>query len=249
MSNDFPACGRCRVVIERVRPAIDSGRFPIKRVIGQEVAVEADIFADGHDQISAMLRFRPVRGQWQEVLLHPLGNDRWRGAFVADALGLWEYSIVAWVDRFLSWRHDLAKRVAAGQDVRVDLQIGAALVEQAATHACSADAEQLRALARALTDGVDGVSIAQSPELALLMTRNAARAHAAHVTPPLPVVVEPLRAGFSAWYELFPRSLATIPGTHGTLADVERVLPEIAALGFDVLYLPPIHPIGRVQRK
>jgi starch synthase (maltosyl-transferring) len=241
--------GRRRVIIEGVAPEIDCGTFPIKRTPGERVVVEADIFADGHDAISCILLYRREDdSDWSEVPMAPLVNDRWRGEFLTGDLGRYCYTVIAWVDRFKTWQRDLAKRVDAGQDVSVDLEIGARLVEDAAQRAPRSDAEDLRAFAAGIrADG--GAERAFAPELTYLMNRYTGRQFATHYGKELPVVVDPPKARFSTWYEIFPRSMSPEPDRHGTFADVERMLPDIAAMGFDVLYLPPIHPIGRQFRK
>ena len=245
------ADGRCRVVIEGVSPEIDCGRFAIKRVTGEQVVVEADIYADGHDEVTAVLCYR--RGgeaSWVEVEMESLVNDRWRASFPVTDLGVYEYTIVAWVDRFRTWEHDLEKRVSAGQDVAVDLRIGAELIRAAATRARRTDAAALRRIAKQLDKNAAGaLDAALAPELGELMWRYSPRDHAVSYERALPVRVDPLQARFSAWYELFPRSTSPETGRHGTLRDVEQLLPYVSELGFDVLYLPPIHPIGLQFRK
>ena len=244
-----------RVVIENVRPEIDGGRFPVKRTVGEEVTVTADIHTDGHDLITAVLRYRDGAGSpWQETPLREVGNDRWTGRFLVSSIGRSFYTIEAWVDRFRSWRRDLAKKADAGQDVRVDLLVGAQLVEEAAGRAKGADREALRKATEVLR--VDDVSRAQEAvERALdegLLRRMEAypdRRHATAYGKELAVVVDREKARFSTWYELFPRSCSTEPGKHGTLRDVVGRLPYIAGMGFDVLYLPPVHPIGHSYRK
>ncbi len=244
-----------RVVIENVRPEIDGGRFPVKRTVGEEVTVTADIHTDGHDLITAVLRYRDGAGSpWQETPLREVGNDRWTGRFLVSSIGRSFYTIEAWVDRFRSWRRDLAKKADAGQDVRVDLLVGAQLVEEAAGRAKGADREALRKATEVLR--VDDVSKAQDAvERALdegLLRRMEAypdRRHATAYGKELAVVVDREKARFSTWYELFPRSCSTEPGKHGTLRDVVGRLPYIAGMGFDVLYLPPVHPIGHSYRK
>jgi starch synthase (maltosyl-transferring) len=237
-----------RVMIERVRPEVDCGRFPIKRTTGEQVVVEANIFTDGHDAISGVLqhRFEKER-RWRETPLEALVNDGWRASFTVDRLGRYEYTVVAWLDPFKSWRRDMAKRLDADQDVTVDLQIGAALIEQAAGRASGGDAKELRAWAKRLA-GAGGRDEALDDALAALMARYPDREHATEYAHTLQVQVDTERARFSAWYELFPRS-AGQPSEHGTFRDVERRLDYVAELGFDVLYLPPIHPIGRTKRK
>jgi len=225
-----------RVVIRGVRPEIECGRFPIKRTLEETIEVDADIFADGHERITAVVRYRHEDDEaWGEVPMVPLGNDHWRGNFPVDKLGQYLYTISAWVDPFLTWYHDFQKRLDADQDVTVDLQIGSKLLLDAAERAMGSDAKKLKAAANHLEpDKID-------EDLLSLATEYADRSNAT-VYKDLRVTVDPLRARFSAWYEMFPRSV-------GTFADCERLIPEIAEMGFDVLYFPPIHPIGRSHRK
>ena len=243
--------GRNRVVIEGVSPEIDGGRFPIKRTVGEAVVVEADAFTDGHDAISLVLLHRRESDEaWLEVPMTPLVNDRWRGEFQVTELGRACYTLVGWVDRFKTWTRDLRKRIDAGQDVAVDLLIGAQLIEEAAAEAPATDAASMQAVAAALRANEKGVGERVfAPDLAWLMDRYAVRHFTTRYERELPVTVDPVLARFSTWYELFPRSASPEFGRHGTFADVEAQLPEIAAMGFDVLYLPPIHPIGRSFRK
>ena len=243
--------GRSRVAIEGVAPEIDAGAFPIKRVVGDTVVVEVDAFADGHDAISGVLLYRKEGDpQWSEAPLEPLVNDRWRGAFTVDEVGRYCYTVLAWVDHFKTWSRDLAKRVDAGQDVAVDLLIGAALVEAAVVRAPKAAASQLKAVGELLrAGGAVAVQQALSPALAALMAAHAERRFATTYAKELGIVVDRQLARFGAWYELFPRSCAGDPGRHGTFKDVEKWLDYVASMGFDILYLPPIHPIGRSFRK
>ena len=225
-----------RVVIRGVTPEIECGRFPIKRVVGENVVVEADIFADGHDSIATVIRHRHEEDeQWSEVPLQFLWNDHWHGTFTIQKLGQHLYTISAWIDLFQTWYKDFRKRVAADQDVTVDLQMGASLLKNAAERASGADARKLQHLAKKL-------NIADVDDrLAVLASAYADRTNATHYKE-LRITVDPIRARFSTWYEMFPRS-------YGTFKDCEKVLPEIAAMGFDVLYFPPIHPIGEAFRK
>jgi len=255
-TRDMTECerGRRRVVIEGVRPEIDGGRFPIKRAIGEKVIVEADIFADGHDSLSCVLKYhREGNEGWHETPMRSLVNDRWHGEFTVDELGRYLYTLEAWVDHFKSWRQDLVKRVEAGQDVSVELLAGAALVEAAGARAGGADAKQLERWAGALRskrqDLSHRISGALDEGLAKLMDKYPDRRLAGTYAKELAVAVDREKSRFSAWYEMFPRSCATAPGKHGTFKDCERRLPYIASMGFDVLYLPPIHPIGRTHRK
>jgi starch synthase (maltosyl-transferring) len=241
---------RSRVIIESVTPEIDCGRFPIKRTTGDEVIVEADVFIDGHEALScALLHRRKGAARWNETLMLPLVNDRWVASFTVEEIGRYEYTVVAWHDPFKGWRRDLEKRIDAGQDVSVDLRIGADLVEAAADRAKRGDQKQLQIAAVKLREQTDESRlVALDALLADALTQYADREHQTEYDRVLEVVVDPVRARFSTWYELFPRS-AGDGTTHGTFRDVERWLPHVASLGFDVLYFPPIHPIGVAFRK
>jgi starch synthase (maltosyl-transferring) len=244
--------GRSRAVIENVSPQVDGGRFPIKRTLGETVAVQADVFTDGHDSLRCLLRHRPQGASaWSEVDMVPLGNDRWSAEFSTSVLGRHQYTIAAWVDHFLSWRHDIARR-RDSSDIAVALQVGVALIEAAAKQATGDGAQLLENWADELRSAVTseaGRELAQSAVLAELMAMYAERTFVAAYERTLEVVVDVERARFSAWYELFPRSCIDEDQTHGNFAGVIKRLPDIAAMGFDVLYLPPIHPIGLAYRK
>jgi len=247
-----PEHGRQRVVIERVRPEIDAGRFPVKRVVGEELRITADIFADGHDRVAArLLHRRDADAAWTKVPMSPLTNDRWEAGFTPDAIGIHHYTIEGWVDHFATWRGDLRKWAAAGQDLAVDLLIGARLVEETLAGVQGADRNELQRHLDGFSasDPRTALAAALSEELAALMERCQQHPFLTRFARELSVVVDRPRALFGAWYELFPRSCATEPGKHATFRDCEARLPEIAAMGFDILYLPPIHPIGRVNRK
>jgi len=243
-----------RVIIQALKPEIDGGRFPIKRTVGENVIVEADIFSDGHEVISALLLYRKEEEpDWQEAAMRPLGNDRWRGSFDVGDLGRYLYTVLAWVDRFKSWRRDLSKRSEAGQQVSSELLVGAQLVAEAAARASEPGQEQLTQWARTLqsSDVTEAarVQVALSQELSELMDRYPDRRFAATYREELAAVVDIDKARFSTWYEMFPRSCTSQPGRHGTFKDCEARLPYIAAMGFDVLYFPPIHPVGHTRRK
>jgi starch synthase (maltosyl-transferring) len=246
---------RQRVVIENVYPEIEGGRFPVKRSVGQTVRVEADIHTDGHDLIAAFLLHRESdTPTWSETPMIQMGNDRWTGVFRVDALGRTVYTLQAWVARFLSWQRDLSKKMEAGQEIAVDLLVGVALAEDAAKRAKGADRRKLLAFARSIRPGEgrgapECAAAALDGELGLLADRYPDRTLSTGYGRELPVVVDRERARFGAWYELFPRSCSPEPGRHGTFKDVEARLPYVASMGFDVLYLPPIHPIGHVNRK
>jgi starch synthase (maltosyl-transferring) len=243
-----------RVVIENVTPCIDDGRFAIKRVVGESVCVEADIFADGHDAVSCALLHRPAEdSNWQRLPMAALGNDRWRAQFEVGVLGCHLYTVCGWVDHWKTWRGDLAKKHAAGQDLSVDFLHGAELLRGIAARAVPEHAQRLSEWAQDLTDDraalATRVALAQRDELHELARQYPDPEQLLQREPVLTVVVDRERARYSTWYEMFPRSAGTHPGAHGTFADCEARLPDIAAMGFDVLYLPPIHPIGTTHRK
>jgi starch synthase (maltosyl-transferring) len=245
--------GRARPVITGVRPTVDGGRYPAKGALGETVAVSADIFTDGHDELAAEVRFRHEdETRWRAAPLVPLGNDRFGGEFPVERTGRHRFCIRATVDHFAGWRRDLEARAAAGQWLAVELSVGADLVRRAAARAKGADRRRLAALADALTEasvnGAGGPEVAGDPELAELMGRHLDPGPAV-TSASFAVEVERARARFSTWYELFPRAASPDPTRAGTLADVEARLPYVARLGFDVLYLPPIHPIGTTARK
>lgn len=241
-----------RLVIEGVDPEIDAGRFPAKGVLGRPFTIEVDIFSDGHDSIAAALLWRR-RGdaEWREVPLEFLANDRWAGEFVPGHLGFHDFTFVAWRDLFATWQKDTAKKVAAGQAVKLEVQEGLALVEVAAREAGSASGnldrlhEQIVS-ARGRDDAVLDLLLSTST----LETMRAAgpRSNLTRYDKVLPLWVDRPLAAFGAWYELMPRSQGGA-GRHGTFDDVIARLPYVRDLGFDVLYFPPIHPIGRTNRK
>lgn len=302
MENQFPENGCRRVVIENVAPQIDGGKFAAKRVAGEKVVVEADIFVDGHDVLSAVVKYRsaavPSRSSskadenskfqsraasadaaagdsrapvWSEVEMKFLENDRWRGEFTVTEIGNYFFTVEAWIDHFKSWRADLQKKVDAGQNVSVDLLVGAEWIEAAAKRADKPDAKRLAQAAKDLREksrtgfqpvtvceadgGKDSPTFARSrsldrqdacptlnEELAEWMSRYPDRSHSMVFERELRVSVDRKQAQFSAWYELFPRSFGGFRG-------VVEQLPRLKKMGFDVLYLPPIHPIGKSFRK
>ena len=246
--------GRRRVIIEGITPQVDCGRFPAKRTVGDQVRVEADIFTDGHDAIAAsLLARREGSEEWTEIPMKALVNDRWEAAFRVGELGRYGFKVLGWVDHFETWRRDLLKRVKAESDSSVDYLIGADLVTQAAGRATGGDAIWLHERAAVLRSGKPPAELrthATDPMLhELVMRYPDNKRFATESTPELTIVVDPERARFSSWYEFFPRSTAEAPGAHGTFADAEKRLPYIAEMGFNVVYMPPIHPIGRKFRK
>ncbi len=243
-----------RVIIENVKPEVDGGRFPAKRAVGETVAVEADIFVDGHDALSARLLHRKAgEPEWRIQPMSFLVNDLWRASFTADELGHYEFTVVAWIDRFETWRNQLEKKAVAGQDVSVELMEGAGLVQSAADRAGGEDADRLKETADFLTSEAplpERTRKALGRDLLRLMAASPDLSALTEYGKILPLRAEPVKALFSAWYEMFPRSCADDdPGRHGTFRDCIERLPYVADMGFDVLYLPPIHPIGRSHRK
>ncbi|HQZ44956.1 MAG TPA: alpha-1,4-glucan--maltose-1-phosphate maltosyltransferase [Usitatibacteraceae bacterium] len=245
------ADGRLRAVIETITPSVDGGRFPAKRIEGETVVVEADCFTDGHDGLRARLLWRAEdEKQWQEMEMRPLVNDRWRGSFVAGAPGRYRYAVCAWVDHFESWRNELARREDP-EDILIAALVGAELIGEAAGRAAGADRKRLQEWSASLRAEGSAESLktrALDEPLAALANRYPDRSLTT-CTAEMPLEIDRALAGFGAWYELFPRSASPTPGRHGTFRDVEKRLPYVAELGFDVLYLPPIHPIGREKRK
>jgi starch synthase (maltosyl-transferring) len=241
------------VVIEDVSPQVDGGRFAVKRVLGDQVTIEADVFGDGHDAIAALVRHRHAGSRrWLETGMAGLGNDRWAAEITPGALGVWQFEVEGWADQYGTWLAGLDKKVAAEVDVTVDLLIGANLVTAAASRARGKEARLLKKGATALGDpGLDlteRLEVAFSEELRASMDANPDRSKATR-SARYQIVVDRERARFSTWYELFPRSWSIEPGRHGTFADVAKQLAYVADMGFDVLYLPPIHPIGTTFRK
>jgi starch synthase (maltosyl-transferring) len=244
--------GKQRVVIENVKPQLNCGQYPVKRVVGEPVVVTADVFADGHDDVRAALLYRNTskRG-WIEVPMQFLGNDRWQATFLPDAIGTYEYTVKGWVDHYSTWQKGFKKKHEAGQDVAVEIQIGATHIAAAATATKAAQKKKLQQIADRLNNGIaveDAVALASDPELNDILYTTG-RDNETRYEKVLQVQVERQKALFSSWYEFFPRSTAAEPGKHGTFKDCEKILPRIAEMGFDVIYLPPIHPIGKAFRK
>jgi starch synthase (maltosyl-transferring) len=248
------------ILIENVQPQIDCGRHPVKRAAGETVRVTADVLKEGHDELAVVLRWRqltPKQSEPREVALRPIGNDAWEGQFPIYENGLYAFQVEAWPDAFRTWAQELSRKVEAGRDLSSELLEGAQLLRAAAERAAGAgpsgafDAERLREGEKALLAGQSAATLSRAldPRLAEAASRYPDRAVATRSDRELRVFAERKRAVFSAWYELFPRSAAREPGRHGTFADAERMLPYVQELGFDVVYLPPVHPIGRTARK
>jgi starch synthase (maltosyl-transferring) len=268
--------GPSRVAIENVEPEVDGGRFPIKRTVGEVVRVEADVFAEGHDVVSAVCLYRHAEqagaertaggdslpiGEWaswsQALPLAPPDNDRWEFQFAVTQSGRYEYTVAGWVDHFQGWRRDFAKKVKAGVDVWLGLLVGADLIAEAAARAEASGAPEdgawLDSLSKSLrvtpnADLDEPVRLALSDQTASFANKYPDRAYAVRHRV-LAVTVDGPRSRFSAWYEMFPRSIWRESAQHATFKDVEGRLDYLEELGFDVLYFPPIHPIGRTHRK
>jgi starch synthase (maltosyl-transferring) len=240
------------VAIERVTPDVGAGRFASKRVVDDRVVVEADVFAYGHVELAVRLEHRRKdERRWRAAWMAPIGNDRWRGEFTVDRIGEYRFRVVAWRDHVATWGRDVEAKLEAGQDVRVDAEEGARLVEEVAKRAdrATAGSDSLLAWAQRLRGGIDARTRADLTALVAIARTHLCRADAVVFDATSAVWVDRPLAGCSAWYELFPRSASPDPARAGTLADVAERVPDIADMGFDVLYLPPIHPIGRAHRK
>lgn len=240
------------IVIEAVEPQVDGGRYAVKREIGDTLVVTADIFKEGHDHIAAVTLFRPnCDGDWRETEMRYVDNDMWEGAFPLEHLGRYEYAIEAFPDAFATWSDELAKKAGAGFDVASELSEGKRLLQIVQKRATGDDERILQDAIARITDAAGqstAVEIALSDEVAAAVNRHRPRDGSQRVGP-FEVVVDPVVARYAAWYELFPRSAGTVPGQSATFNDVIVQLPRIAAMGFDVLYFTPIHPIGTTKRK
>ncbi len=261
-----PVEGRSRVIVEDVKPAVDGGRYPACRIMGDVVTVTAAIFGDGHDHLAARLLYRhKSERRWRTTPMTELGNDLWTAEFKVDKLGMWSFTVQGWVDHFDTWVHDLKKRLAAQpdpqsphpgvlpQDIPMALRIGSGLLEKTAKRARGTDAKQLTELVKSLRWMADqNAEVYEYPlndGLVALAGKYPDLEFATRYEKELQLWVNRDKARFSTWYELFPRSMSPVPGRHGTLKDVEAQLPEVSAMGFDILYMPPIHPIGTAFRK
>ncbi len=240
-------------IIRRITPSLDNARYAIKRAVGEEILVEADIFKEGHDEVTALLKWRQAgTTTWRETPMKPLLNDRWSASLCVTAPGAWEFTIEAWGDVFFSWQHELEKKFAAGlRDLQSEILEGAGFVEAAATRAKKPDAAVLKKFAASLkaADAGSAHDIAHDPTLCALMTIHADRSLSTVAEPLHPVWVDRERATFAAWYEFFPRSAEGKPDSGSTFRDCLGRIDDAKAMGFDVIYFPPIHPIGTTNRK
>ncbi|MDK4734800.1 alpha-1,4-glucan--maltose-1-phosphate maltosyltransferase [Rhizobium sp. CNPSo 3490] len=241
-----------RLAIENIMPRVDDGRFPVKRVVGETVTVEADIFADGHDPLAAVLLWRPLdaMAEWNETEMQLVENDRWRAEFLLERVGRYEFAVEAWKNPFAIFRYELTKKNDARLDLKLELQEGLDLVHTAKAEAQAALGAELQALIDSLENASDAerTAILLDPETAELMKRADKRPFRLRSTTSA-VDAERKSAAFASWYQIFPRSQSGDPNRHGTFDDVIPRLPDIRGMGFDVLYFPPIHPIGTTNRK
>ena len=241
-----------RVIIEKIYPELDGGLHPIKCIVGDRIEVQADVFSDGHDVIAASLLYKHQKERsWKEARMQFLENDRWTGQMQVEKEGPYLYKVEAWVDQPLNWQHGIERKIEDGQHVSSELLEGAAYLKEIVKRTKGADKKQLSAMAEQFEDPEQydkALNAAVSQELHELLVRYPDK-FLANESQELSAFAERKRAEFSTWYEFFPRSASEEPGVHGTFKDCQRLLPRIAEMGFDVLYLPPVHPIGEVNRK
>ena len=247
--------GKKRAIVEHISPAVEGGLFPAKRSLGESIEVQADVFGDSHDIVRAVLLYKHQDdADMSQIPMTYVINDRWTATFVPEKKGFYEYTVLGYIDHFITWRDGLKKKYDANQNVVVELMIGVEMIEHTAEHAKKAAASQLKEWAKRIrnaheTDAGSAVALSLDPELSRLMYDNYDRENATTYPILFKVEVERKKASYSTWYELFPRSTSPEPGKHGTFQDTIKLVPQVAAMGFDVLYLPPIHPIGRKFRK
>jgi starch synthase (maltosyl-transferring) len=251
MPQDYP-----RVIIEAVTPQVDGGRFPIKRVVGEKVVVSADIYKEGHDKLAAVLKVRKVgEKRWHESAMTQGENDRWHGEFTVAAIGRWEYTIEAYAERYLSWVDEITKKNVPGANLNGELLEGLVILKTSAALAPGAERARINGIITAIESALAAGEQQGAIDLGIgsVMRRSMAscpdRSEGYELAPPLAILVNRPITRFAAWYEFFPRSQGTMPYRHGTLQDSIRRLHEVKAMGFDVVYLPPIHPIGHSFRK
>ena len=240
-----------RIVIDNVTPSVDDGRFAAKRIIGEKIEVEADVFADGHKMLAVELQWREAdANDWHRTPMSSQGNDRWRAAFLPDRIGRYEFTIEAWWDQYSTFCRDLEVKHKAEVGIEVEIAEGRRLLEQAKQRSQNGAGTIIASALDWLADAEQpSIEVFTLPDVREVMQDAQDRLFLCRTAHPFLIDVERPQAAFAAWYELFPRSATDAPGRHGTFNDVIRRLPAIKALGFDVLYLPPIHPIGVTNRK
>jgi starch synthase (maltosyl-transferring) len=246
--------GRNRIIIEHVYPEIDCGKYPVKRVVGESVNVSADIYADGHNEIKAvLLHRRKGKKNWEETPMKHVSNDKWEASFITEEMGWYEYSLQGWVDHFASWQKGLKLKFEANQDIKTELKIGSIMMQKVKEKVKPKIKKQfdkwISAISEPVHSSASATALMLSDEITAAMYENTNRDDATTCENVLLVEVERKRALFSSWYEVFPRSTSSEPGKHGTFKDVEKMIPLVANMGFDILYFPPIHPIGVSFRK
>jgi len=241
------------IIIENVYPELDSGRYPVKREVGDRFEVWADIFKEGHDVLCAVVKYRRSQAEdWRETLMELVDNDCWRGSFILDENTRYLYTIEAFTNVFESWKRNLVIKAQAGEDISSELLDGQRIIGEAATGAVGDDRRRLHAILRDLKRSAspqEATQVVTTEQLARLMAKYPDKRDATLYDRELEVVVDRPQARFAAWYEMFHRSQGKVPGKSATFADCEQRLPEIRKMGFDVVYLPPIHPVGRNHRK
>ncbi len=245
--------GQQRVIIENISPQLDSGRYAIKAFEGDTIKVEADIFLDGHDQLAAKLLYKfSTDEDWIETTMNFVNNDHYEASFQVSKNGFYTYTIQAWVDNAATWHHEIDMKIKDGQHVNIELLVGANIIEKMMKIASKEDKAELKAIANLFKDSNtynEAIAFIYNHKLHEWIEKYPDRQHAT-IHRHLKVWVDREKAAFSAWYSMFPRSASVKKGQHGTFKDVEEnVLPRLKSLGFDVLYIPPIHPIGKQFRK
>ena len=249
--------GQQRVIIENIKPLINCGKFPVKRVLNDIIRVEADIFCDSHDVIVAELSWKYARDdKWETEEMSYDINDSWYGTFRLSRTGTWHFSVQAWADQFRTWHRDIKKKIDASSDYEVDILTGAEIIRTSLDEYPGIYPEDKAFLSEAINNfssaagqAKDKISIILDGSLYDIMVKYPVKKHISSFDTKPEVEVERTRAGFSSWYEVFPRSLAYGDKGHGSLADCIDFLPYISEMGFDVMYLPPIHPVGKTNRK
>jgi starch synthase (maltosyl-transferring) len=244
--------GKKRVIITNISPKVEDGKYPVKAVLGEEIKFSASIFGDGHDVIAASVFVKHLTAEKPtEIKLKAINNDCWEASFICSQLGVYEFYIEGWEDHFSNWKNGLKKKYDAGQDINVELQMGTALFSDAFAEIGGQYPKLQKWIAQfEETDQQHSkVEMVLANDIAEIMYNYRPQALITKYPFVYTIEVERKKAAFSTWYELFPRSTSPVPGKHGTFKDVMNVLPRIAKMGFDVLYFPPIHPIGEKNRK
>ena len=243
---------KSRIVIENIQPQINCGDYPVKRVVDEIVQVNADIFGDGHDIIQASVFYKHQKQKnWNEARMCPGNNDHWEGIFSVEKQGTYQFYIQGWEDHGLNWHHGIVKKIQDGQHVKSELLEGAELLKPMLKKCTKSEAELLKRAISSFQDEEkyeEAVNICLNEELPQVLLKYPHKA-VPFESKKIPVYVDRKKARFSTWYEFFPRSASREEGKHGTFKDCENILPRIAEMGFDVLYFPPVHPIGEVNRK